>query len=352
MKTGNKPENQSDYRDISTRRGENVPRADIKAGLPLRDGSITCGRLRMSTAAALVLSESWLELPDGQLCWLKGRCSIGRQDDNDLVLNATSLSRHHALLAASDHGYTLTDLHSSNGTYVNRELLKRPRLLRDRDELQFGELVLRYRCTRHLEVTDGNPSVNVTRRLDDCRPRDCWLLLADVAGYSELNVQLGGEAALRLLQTWIAGVRRCLEQNGACINSYVGDAIFAWWACDVAPPGQVVGALRDLEAYRGQSPVPFRVAMHHGCALFTKSEQGEELTGPDVNFLFRSEKIAKRFHATSMLSAPAVQTLKLEGTCALLGTATVDGMSGDFAFYGFIAATGPAPDAAKNFGLQ
>jgi class 3 adenylate cyclase len=126
-----------------------------------------------------------------------------------------------------------------------------------------------------------------------------------------------------------------LEKNGASINGYVGDAIFAYWACDVTMPEQVLAALAGLEAYRKRSPLPFRIVVHHGCALFSRSEKGDELSGQDVNLVFRAEKTAKKFKVDAMLSQAAAQTLLVEGRCAALGSSPVDGMSGTFSFYGF-----------------
>lgn len=52
---------------------------------------------------------------------LKGRrqVKLGRASDNDIVLEDSQVSRHHAILERRDGGYCLTDLHSSNGTFLN-----------------------------------------------------------------------------------------------------------------------------------------------------------------------------------------------------------------------------------------
>jgi class 3 adenylate cyclase len=286
-------------------------------------------------ASTHTLQSAWLELPDGRLFWLQSRCTIGRLEDNDLVLQTSALSRHHALLTGGLSGHTLTDLHSSNGTYVNRELAKRPVPLRDGDEIKIGDLVLRYRRTRQPEVPAAlEIAPGVTRLLHDVRPRLCWLLVTDIAGFSTLNEQIGSEAALDRLRVWIMEVRPLLEGNGAQINGYIGDAIFAYWPCDLATPPHVLAALHALETYRPRSPLTFRWVAHHGCALFTKSEKGEELTGQDVNFVFRAEKVAKQFRSLALLTYTAVQTLQLESRCPQLGESGVDGMSGTFAFFG------------------
>ncbi len=286
-------------------------------------------------AAAPPLAESWLELPDGRLFWLKGRCAVGRHADNELILEATSVSRHHALLAGGPGGYSLSDLHSSNGSYVNGAPVVRPTVLRDGDELRFGDAIARYRCTHRPEPEVSNTMPDRTRRLEDVRERACWLLLADVAGYSTLNAQLGSMAALQRFQAWIAGMRPLLEKNSGHINSYVGDAIFAWWPADsAATDAPARAALAAIEAWRPQSPVPFRIVLHHGAVLFTRSERGEELSGQEVNFVFRSEKIAKSFGATTMLSQAAVHSLQLDGRCPPLGAAPVEGIPGRFVFFG------------------
>ena len=45
---------------------------------------------------------------------------IGRQHDNDIVLNDLNVSRHHAELRnTGDGSYAIVDLDSSNGTFLN-----------------------------------------------------------------------------------------------------------------------------------------------------------------------------------------------------------------------------------------
>lgn len=291
--------------------------------------------MRAPSPSAPALAEAWLELPDGRMFWLTGRCTLGRSADNDVVLPSTSVSRYHALIATDSAGRFASDLQSSNGTYVNRTPVTRPTLLRDGDEVRLGDITLRYRCTRPAGVEPANTLSERTRRLNDVRERACSLLLADVAGFSALNVELGGKVALQRFQAWIAGMRPLLETNGAQINSYVGDAIFAWWPADAAEDrAPVRRALAAIEAWRRHSPVPFRFVVHHGAVLFTRSERGEELSGQEVNFVFRAEKIAKGFGADAMLSEAAVRALDLDGACAELGAAPVDGIPGRFTFFG------------------
>ncbi|MBW7859535.1 MAG: EAL domain-containing protein [Rhodocyclaceae bacterium] len=73
---------------------------------------------------------------------------IGRDPDNDLVLATRGLSRHHAMLTPDISGrLRLTDLNSTNGSFVNRTQLVGSCLLADNDILHFG--TAEFRLRRH-----------------------------------------------------------------------------------------------------------------------------------------------------------------------------------------------------------
>ncbi|MBL8390932.1 MAG: EAL domain-containing protein [Candidatus Accumulibacter sp.] len=64
---------------------------------------------------------------------------VGRDPDNDLVIAAASLSRHHAVVTEDLSGLLrLTDLDSTNGTSVNRHRLEGSCLLKENDIVHFG----------------------------------------------------------------------------------------------------------------------------------------------------------------------------------------------------------------------
>jgi class 3 adenylate cyclase len=278
--------------------------------------------------------ESWLELPDGRMIWLKGRCAIGRQADNDLVLDIPELSRHHALIGADGGVYVLNDLRSRNGTYVNRAVITRPTALRDGDEIQLGPVRARFRCKRRwFGGGESTAESTTTLALNQVQERTCWLLLVDIVGSTALFSRLGSEAALRQMQAWITGLRPLIEDNGGQINGYIGDAIVAYWPEDTARGPQFAAALQALTAWRAASPLPYRMVAHYGSVLFSRSELGQEITGSTVNVLYRSEKIAKGFGAPAMISQAVVDTLGIGGQCESFGRSSIDGMSDYFVFY-------------------
>jgi pSer/pThr/pTyr-binding forkhead associated (FHA) protein len=67
---------------------------------------------------------------------------IGRQRDNDIVLDTTTVSRYHTSLTFHDDQCYIQDLDSANGTYVDGAPLEpsRPYLLRGGEELQIGDV--------------------------------------------------------------------------------------------------------------------------------------------------------------------------------------------------------------------
>jgi ABC-type multidrug transport system ATPase subunit/pSer/pThr/pTyr-binding forkhead associated (FHA) protein len=69
---------------------------------------------------------------------------LGRAPDNDIVLNSGAVSRYHATLTfQGNQPPVLADLRSTNGTFVNGELLREPRALRPGDLVYLGGFLLR-----------------------------------------------------------------------------------------------------------------------------------------------------------------------------------------------------------------
>lgn len=67
--------------------------------------------------------------------------SIGREPSSRLALNDPSVSRRHCVIRGKDEEWTVHDLDSRNGTFVN-ELPVRERLLRHGDQVKVGESLL------------------------------------------------------------------------------------------------------------------------------------------------------------------------------------------------------------------
>ncbi|MDR2930009.1 MAG: FHA domain-containing protein [Propionibacteriaceae bacterium] len=67
------------------------------------------------------------------------RVVAGRHPDSGIFLDDITVSRSHVGFTRDQGSFLAEDLGSLNGTYVNRELLKAPVLLRNGDEVQIGK---------------------------------------------------------------------------------------------------------------------------------------------------------------------------------------------------------------------
>jgi pilus assembly protein CpaF len=69
--------------------------------------------------------------------------TIGRVKGNDVLLPKGNVSKRHARLIYRDGRYIVTDLKSTNGTYVNHRRITHATLVREGDRIYIGDFVLR-----------------------------------------------------------------------------------------------------------------------------------------------------------------------------------------------------------------
>ncbi|HSE37761.1 MAG TPA: FHA domain-containing protein [Blastocatellia bacterium] len=86
----------------------------------------------------------------------KHEVEIGKASHNHIVLTDPTVSNMHAIVIFRDGGYTIVDLGSRNGTFVNRERLgAQAHTLRHSDRIQLGQTVLTFR-------NPGETTANIT----------------------------------------------------------------------------------------------------------------------------------------------------------------------------------------------
>src|SRR5262245_18948474 len=98
----------------------------------------------------------------GQVNMLTAETSIGRGSSNHITVSDPSLSRKHCLITRAEGGFTLTDLGSSNGAYVNGVPVQE-RLLEHGDHLTLGDSVFLFL----LHEDEPPPPTNPVRLSDD-----------------------------------------------------------------------------------------------------------------------------------------------------------------------------------------
>lgn len=83
--------------------------------------------------------------------------SIGRVQGNDLMLPKGNVSKRHARLVYRDARFIVTDLNSTNGTYVNRRRISQATIVRQGDRIYIGDFVIR------IETTDDSSGLSTSR---------------------------------------------------------------------------------------------------------------------------------------------------------------------------------------------
>ncbi len=106
--------------------------------------------MEVAPAPQSELTQDWLHIlepgRDVRSVNLKtGPMTIGRGQNNDIILDQPGISRYHARLEFDGKDYLVTDLHSTNGTFVEEERLTpgEPRVWSPGENLRIGEVWLR-----------------------------------------------------------------------------------------------------------------------------------------------------------------------------------------------------------------
>jgi hypothetical protein len=73
----------------------------------------------------------------------RGPWSVGRSQENDIVINDPNVSRRHARISRADSGFVVEDLGSTNGTMLDGAPIDRERI-EGGDELTFGQSTARF----------------------------------------------------------------------------------------------------------------------------------------------------------------------------------------------------------------
>jgi adenylate cyclase len=278
---------------------------------------------------------AWLEDNEGRRFPIQGTCAIGRGPGTQLVLADDLASRRHALVHAQEHHqYWLVDLGSRNGTVLDGRRINRPTLLRDGSRIKIGGAVFTFHQTA--PASEGAAHVADGGTITQIKATACWLLVADIVGSTRLEQQIPPEELPVMTGRWLAECTQLVEQGEGGINKYLGDGFLAYWNDEEAAPQRIAGVAQALVELQARSPLSFRFALHFGRVLVGGASLGEDnLSGREVNFIFRMEKLASALGVARLLSEPACQQLAGHLSTAPIGLHPLHGFEGQFPFFTF-----------------
>lgn len=107
--------------------------------------SLTPSPAPATSAASASNPSAWLINGSGERFGVRlgTATQIGRALDNDVVVNDSSVSRHHATIESRNGSFTMRDLDSQNGTFVSGEKVNQTPI-KDGDSLKFGDAVFTF----------------------------------------------------------------------------------------------------------------------------------------------------------------------------------------------------------------
>ncbi len=106
--------------------------------------------------------------------FLKGSVTLGRLDDNTIVIDNLAVSGYHARIDKTGDDFILTDLQSTNGTFVNDQKVTSHKLTHG-DNIVIGKHVILFVATEKGKADGADPAkmdLDKTMMLDTAKQRE------------------------------------------------------------------------------------------------------------------------------------------------------------------------------------
>jgi adenylate cyclase len=247
----------------------------------------------------------------GIQCW-----TVGRSDNNNLVLSDRWISRHHAMFQAVDQGdFYLIDLGSRNGTFRNGRRVTVPVILKDGDLITFGQTELRFFCPQpDLPHGQGNAAAGQSAGLAPTTALHVrhlmTVMVVDIRDFTVMARQVSEKVLAEAIGTWFRRAGEIIGRYGSGVDKYIGDAVMAVWVhqsadTTVVEIQQILRAVNALatmtETLHQQFPLPFSLrigaGLNSGYAMVGNAGSGDRPDytplGDTVNAAFRLESATK-----------------------------------------------------------
>lgn len=297
-------------------------------------------------SAVVIIQEQGIE---GQRLTLGTTCAIGRIPGNDLVLDDVSVSRNHALIRRQgDDQFYLSDLGSSNGTFLNDRRITVPQLLKTSDHIRIGKYHLRFaqgeNPTKDLWMPPTAPMAQAEA---------ASVLVVDVRNFTKLGETLKAEQLSSLLKPWFHRAEKVVERHGGLVDRFIGDAMLALWPRSRSAGNnrhaiQPVLAARELVAladqyHREQTAHHASLSFKIGCGISvgevsmgnvgTDARRDYTIVGDCVNVAFRLESLCKTLNQSILICPTVHQLIAGEIPCTDLGLQQLKGKSEPMCVY-------------------
>jgi adenylate cyclase len=242
-------------------------------------------------------------------------CVLGRGKSANLKLDHGGVSREHASIRRQGQDYLLTDLGSSNGTYVNGlPVAMNGRMLRSGDEIQVGTERFRFENSEHpREITETDSTIVTIISPAMKKTERVTLLVGDIKGYTKLSAEIGPMELSERVSVWCDRCRAVIQGHGGMVEKFIGDCVFAWWrGSDLEVRTHALAVARELSGPPGTPDgLCCGVGLHVGEVALSRTGHNQyTLLGSEVNLAFRIESLTRDLKVPVLASVQFVAGMK------------------------------------------
>ncbi|MDY6979024.1 MAG: adenylate/guanylate cyclase domain-containing protein [Pseudomonadota bacterium] len=254
----------------------------------------------------------------------KSVLTLGRDMNSDIVLPDLHASRNHAMIRCIGNGdYYLIDSGSSNGSFVNRQRVAMPKLLKNGDRITIGRFEILFEQSSKEAGSFDKMSMQDTVISDSPDIKQITVLVADIRGFTSLSEQVDIRTLTKLMNRWFHNVSNAIFDNAGTVDKFIGDCVFARWESDedqsktlkqaLSAALLINGITRELNNAFSELPEPVKigVGINTGAASMGIGQDNTAL-GDAVNIAFRLESATKILGTDMVLSETAYRHLPAE----------------------------------------
>lgn len=314
------------------------------------------GQIKLPGKEAILLTDNSEDevfvLPEKVALYKNTMVRVGRDKTNDLVLDIPSVSRFHAMFTVASSVVTLSDLSSTNGTFINRIPISTPVQLMDESVIAIGPAKITIEINTDGSL-DTDSHVTETQIVNLTHAAVVTVFVVDVCNYTRLTEVLPGKDMVAMLQVWTDKVSKIIQQFGGEVDKYIGDCVMAFWSGSIGDAKLMankaaeasVMTLKETQklsksqhwAHQDAHPWDCRVSLNTGevmmGAIGTRGSRDFSIWGDVVNVAFRLNSKARELGSNFVVSASTADYIKEAFKLKNLGPVKVKGHSQEIVVY-------------------